>query len=79
MSCDLRDRTIEALIAEAQGEIKKATANVEIYLHNPAGIGEHPDVLGAIQDQIDIIARAEERIDVIEKHFSIHHNLSLNS
>ena len=72
MSCDLRDRTIDALIAEAQGEIKKASANVEIYLHNPVGIGEHPDVLAAIQDQIDIIARAEERISVIKEHFYIH-------
>ena len=73
MSCpDLREQTIEALIAEAQGEIKKASANVEIYLHNPVGIGEHPDVLAAIQDQIDIIARAEERIEVIKKHFYIH-------
>ena len=74
MSCpDLREQTIEALLAEAQGEIKKASANVEIYLHNPVGIGEHPDILAAIQDQLDIIAKAEERIDVINKHFIAHH------
>ena len=73
MSCtNLRDQTIEALLAEANGEISKAKANVEIYLHNPVGIGEHSDVLGAIQDQIDIIAKAEERIEVIKKHFYIH-------
>ena len=30
-------------------EIAEAKANVDIYLHNPAGIGEHPDVLDAIQ------------------------------
>ena len=74
MSCpDLREQTIEALLAEAQGEIKKASANVENYLHNPVGLGEHSDVLGAIQDQLDIIAKAEERIDVINKHFIVHH------
>ena len=28
--------------------------NIEVYLANPVGIGEHPDVLGAIQDQIDV-------------------------
>jgi hypothetical protein len=33
------------------------------------GIGEHPDVLAAIQDQLDIIAHEEERIEVIQKHF----------
>jgi len=42
---------------------------VEVYLNNPVGIGEHPDVLGAIQDQLDIIAHEEERIDVLNKHF----------
>ena len=59
-----------ALIADAQGNIAKAKANVEIYLNYPVGIGEHPDVLAAIQDQIDIIAHEEERISVMAKHFS---------
>ena len=44
-------------------------ANIDIYLHNPVGIGEHPDILAAIQDQIDLIAKEEERLDVLEKHF----------
>ena len=73
MSCNLRELTITSLLEQAQGEISKAKANVEIYLHNPVGIGEHPDVLGSIQDQLDIIAKAEERIDVINKHFIVHH------
>jgi hypothetical protein len=58
-----------ALIADAQGNIAKAKANIEVYLNYPVGIGEHPDVLGAIQEQIDIIAHEEERISVIAKHF----------
>ena len=61
---------LDALLADAQGNIAKAKANVEVYLHNPVGIGEHPDVLAAIQEQVDIIAHEEERIEVIEKHFS---------
>jgi hypothetical protein len=70
MSCNLREITFSALVTEAIGNINKAKANVEIYLHNPVGIGEHPDVLGAIQEQLDIIAHEEERIEVLEKHFS---------
>ena len=73
MSCNLRELTITSLLEQAQGEISKAKANVEIYLHNPVGIGEHADVLGSIQDQLDVIAKAEERIDVINKHFIVHH------
>ena len=44
--------------------------NIEVYLSNPVGIGEHPDVLGAIQDQVDVIAKEQERIDIIEKYFN---------
>ena len=43
--------------------------NIEIYLKNPVGIGEHPDVLAAIQEQLDIIAHEEERIEVMQKYF----------
>ena len=57
-----------ALKALSIGSIKKAKMNIEIYLANPVGIGEHPDVLGAVQDQIDLIAKEEERIEVIEKY-----------
>ena len=70
MSCNLRVKMLDALLADANGNIAKAKANVEVYLHNPVGIGEHPDVLAAIQSQVDIIAHEEERIEVIEKHFS---------
>ena len=41
-------------------------------MHNPVGIRELPDVFGAIQDQLDDIAHEEERIQVIDKHFSSH-------
>ena len=70
MSCALRKNMLDALKAEAEGNIQKAKMNVEVYLHNPVGIGEHPDVLGSIQDQLDVIAEQEERIAVLEKHFN---------
>ena len=60
---------LKALRDEAAGNIEKAKVNIEVYLHNPVGIGEHPDVLGAIQEQLDIIAHEEERIEVLDKYF----------
>ena len=65
----LRDKILNALYLDSQGKIAKAKANIEVYLHQPVGIGEHPDVLGAIQEQVDIIAHEQERIQVLEKHF----------
>jgi|TARA_R100001463_G_scaffold3172_1_gene12960 hypothetical protein len=72
MSCNLRKQTLDALRSQCKGNIDKARVNVEIYLHNPVGIGEHPDVLAAIQDQIDAIAKEEERLEVINTYFTEH-------
>ena len=73
MSCkSLREDILNALIADSEGKLEKARINSEIYLHNPVGIGEHPDVLAAIQDQIDVIAHEHERIQVINKYFIDH-------
>tara|TARA_B100000927_G_C16435852_1_gene457584 strand:+ start:153 stop:356 length:204 start_codon:yes stop_codon:yes gene_type:complete len=65
----MRREILEALKALAIGNIKKSKMNIEIYLKSPVGIGEHPDVLGAIQEQIDLIAKEEERLEVINKYF----------
>ena len=65
----LRDQILDALTVQSVGNIQKAKANVEIYLHNPVGIGEHPDVLAAIQQQLDVIAEESERIQVLEEYF----------
>ena len=75
MSCNLRKQTLDALRSQAEGNMAKARVNVEVYLHNPVGIGEHPDVLAAIQEQLDIIAHEEERIEVLDKHFNDHHDV----
>ena len=60
---------IEALKASAEGEIKKHLVNIDVYLHNPVGSGEHPNVMAAIQEQLDVIAEHSERLDVLTKHF----------
>ena len=72
MSCDLRNNILNALRAEADGNIQTAKMNVEVYLHNPVGIGEHPNVLGAIQEQLDVIAENQERLEVLDRFFKTH-------
>tara|TARA_B100000579_G_scaffold393074_1_gene369446 strand:- start:309 stop:521 length:213 start_codon:yes stop_codon:yes gene_type:complete len=65
---NLRDKIIQSLLAHANGEIQIHLANVEIYLNNPSGVGEHTDVTGAIQQELDNIARWEDQISVIQKY-----------
>tara|TARA_B100001113_G_scaffold315653_1_gene282004 strand:+ start:69 stop:272 length:204 start_codon:yes stop_codon:yes gene_type:complete len=65
----MRDQLIKALLAHAQGDIAKHKANVEIYLTNPAGIGEHSNVMEAIEEEINMIAKYQDQIDIINKYF----------
>ena len=64
----MREQLKKALLAHANGEIQMHLANVEIYLTNPVGIGEHPDVTEAIQQELDKIARWHDQIEVIQKY-----------
>tara|TARA_B100000965_G_C18957478_1_gene484069 strand:- start:137 stop:355 length:219 start_codon:yes stop_codon:yes gene_type:complete len=67
---NLRDKIIKSLLAHANGEIQIHLANVEIYLNNPAGIGDHSDTTGAIQEELDKIAKWEDQITVIQKYIT---------
>jgi len=64
-----RKNMIEAIKDHAKGHIKKHTMNVEIYLKNAAGIGEHPDVLEAVEKELKIIAEYDDQLEVIKKYF----------
>ena len=59
----------EALILKYEGQIAEANANIRVYLTNPVGIGEHPDVVGAIDTQIEAMAHAEEKLLCVKNHF----------
>ncbi len=67
----MRKVLLDALIAHANGHIQKHKANVEIYLQNSTGIGEHSNILEAIEGEINEIARYEEQLEVLEKHFPL--------
>ena len=65
----MREQIIKALLAHAQGDIAKHKANVEVYLSNPAGIGEHSNIVDAMETEINMIAKYQDQIDVINKYF----------
>ena len=66
---NMRDQLIKALLAHAQGDIQKHVANVEVYLQNPAGIGEHSNIVEAIEQELDIIAKYHDQVEVLNKYF----------
>ena len=65
----MREQLIKALLAHAQGDIAKHKANIDVYLANPVGIGEHSNIVEAIEGELDMIAKYQDQIDVIHKYF----------
>ena len=59
----------EALEARYKAEIAEAVANVNVYRTNPVGIGEHPDLVAAIDSQVERIAHAEDKLSVLRDYF----------
>jgi len=65
MADNIGTELLEALETLYRGNIAAAKANVRVYLENPAGIGEHPDVVQAIDTQIAIIAENQEKLEIL--------------
>jgi hypothetical protein len=66
---NLRDDILKNQKTYYNGLIAKHQQNVEIYLNQPVGIGEHSDVMAAIDTEINAIAQAHEKIGIIDSYF----------
>ena len=64
-----RENMIEAIEDHAKGHIKKHSMNVEVYLKNSVGVGEHPDILEAIEKELKLIAEYNDQLEVLNKYF----------
>ena len=59
---------IEAAKKQAEGEIAVHLANIHVYQTMPAGIGEHSDVTEAVISELDKLAAANDRLEMINKY-----------
>jgi|TARA_R110000744_G_scaffold233693_1_gene351641 hypothetical protein len=67
---NLREQLVKAARMHAEGELERAKTNIMVYMNNATGIGEHSDIVEAIQEELDKMAHATDRIDMLEKYFN---------
>jgi len=65
----MKETLIKAFISHAQGHVNKHLANIEVYLNNPAGIGEHSDIMEAIEKEMEEVAKYDDQIEMVKKYF----------
>ena len=57
---------LEALKKRYEAQVAEGIATINIYLKHPVGIGEHPQHLDELDKQLQIIADAEEKLNILE-------------
>jgi uncharacterized protein (DUF362 family) len=61
---------LTALCKKLEGDIAIAKANILTYQRNSVGIGEHPEIVEAIEGEVAKLAEAEDKLGAIKRHFS---------
>jgi len=66
----MRDQMIQAMRKYAQGNLEFHRATVEVYLTNPAGIGEHPQVMEELAEQLKKMAEWDDVLNMVDEYFA---------
>lgn len=66
----MRTQMITALRKHAEAHIEKHRINVEVYLNNPVGVGEHSDIMDTIEKELKLMAEYMDQIEVLDQYFA---------
>ena len=60
---------VSAARKHAEAELELQKANIEVYMRQVVGIGEHSDIIETIQKELDKMAQAQDRLDILDRYF----------
>ena len=60
---------LKAVRKHAEGHVAIHKANINVYMTNPAGIGEHSDISEAVIEELKKIAEWDDVIEAIDMHW----------
>lgn len=64
----MREMFVAALKSYYVGNINKHLANVEVYMRQPVGVGEHSDTVETIDKELDKIAMNDDKLNMVIKY-----------
>ena len=62
---------LKALRKRYEADVAAAIANIEVYNENPAGIGEHADIVSAVDCEVVKLADALDKIEALKEFFRV--------
>ena len=70
----MKEQLLKTTLLQFQAAHAKAQSNLEIYLSNATGIGEHPDIVAEIVTLVHAITEAEEGKKYIREKLNREYN-----
>ena len=61
----MKKQMIQVLKNHAISNVHLHKTNIDVYFANPTGIGEHSDIMEAIQAELDKMAMHEDRLAIL--------------
>jgi hypothetical protein len=63
----MSDMLLQALKKKLEGDVAVAKANIMVYKEKSVGIGEHPEIVQAIEMELSKAAEAQDKLDMCNK------------
>ena len=63
----MSDMLLQALQKKLEGDLAVAKANIMVYKEKSVGIGEHPEIVQAIEMEVSKAAEAQDKLNTVNK------------
>ena len=65
----MKEQLVQALKTKYDADYKMHKANLDIYLNNPVGIGEHPQHFEEMDKLVESMTAARDKLEVLDKEY----------
>ena len=61
---------VKALKKKLEGDIERSKCNINVYLNQSVGIGEHIDIVETVEKELTKLCEAEDKLQTLVNNFS---------
>jgi len=65
----MKEQLVEALKTKYDADYQMHKANLDIYLNNPVGIGEHPQHFEEMDKLVESMTSARDKLEVLNEEY----------
>ena len=65
----MKEVLVNAVRSHLTGNINKHLANIQVYMNNTIGIGEHSDIVETIELELEQVANYHDKLEMLVKYF----------